>query len=196
MIKKIFLVFLTVFIFVFVFIPRNVLANDCSCKIENGGKVLTTNDCNTSIVKNGSEKSIEKPVMYVDSNNSNNCTCTCETVTVNTSLFNLSYDDPSRGTEIYCSDLKSINTAVGCIPYETNGFVVWLLPKLFGLFGGIAFLLMVYGFILLATSSGDEKKLQGAKETITSAVVGLTVSLLALFVLRLIAIDILHIPGF
>ena len=88
-----------------------------------------------------------------------------------------------------------IQTALGCVPYTTEGFVSWLLQILFGISGGIAFLLMVYGFILMATSSGDEKKVQGAKETITSAITGLLVSIFALFIFRLIAVNILRIPG-
>lgn len=88
-----------------------------------------------------------------------------------------------------------INTALGCVPYTVNGFSSWLLQILFGIAGGIAFLLMVYGFILIATSSGDEKKVQAAKETITSAITGLLVSIFALFLFRLIAVDILKIPG-
>jgi len=55
--------------------------------------------------------------------------------------------------------------------------------------------LMVYGFILVSTSKGDPKVVQGAKETITSAITGLLVSIFALFILRLVAVDILHIPG-
>ena len=62
---------------------------------------------------------------------------------------------------------------------------------------GIAeeFLLMIYGFILMGTSQGDPKKVEGAKETVTSAITGLLVCIFAIFILRLIAIDILHIPG-
>jgi len=88
-----------------------------------------------------------------------------------------------------------IKTALGCIPIETNEFITWLLKWLFGVAGGIAFLLMVYGFILIATSSGDEKKIAGAKETITSAVIGLLVCIFSIFILRLITVNILQIPG-
>jgi len=101
----------------------------------------------------------------------------------------------SRITDVYCTDGKSINTALGCIPIKMSDFVAWLLPILFGIAGGISFLLMVYGFILMATSSGDEKKLQGAKETITSAITGLLLSIFAIFIFRLIAYNILKIPG-
>lgn len=88
-----------------------------------------------------------------------------------------------------------IDTALGCVPVKIEGFVTWLLPILFGIVGGISFLLMVYGFILLSTSKGDPKVVQGARETISSAITGLLVSIFALFLLRLIAVDILQIPG-
>ncbi|MDD4026562.1 MAG: hypothetical protein PHO75_00020 [Candidatus Shapirobacteria bacterium] len=98
--------------------------------------------------------------------------------------------DPFNG----CSN-NDINTALGCIPTTVELFIPWLLKWLFGIAGGIAFLLMVYGFILISTSGGDEKKVAGAKETITSAVVGLLVCIFAIFILRLVAVNILHIPG-
>ena len=88
-----------------------------------------------------------------------------------------------------------IQTAIGCVPIEVDKFIAWLLGWLFGVAGGIAFVLMVFGFIMLGTSQGDEKKAAGAKETITSAVTGLLVSIFAVFILKLIAVDILQIPG-
>jgi len=90
---------------------------------------------------------------------------------------------------------NGVKTAIGCIPIETEGFISWLLSWLFGVAGGIAFVLMVFGFIMLGTSQGDEKKMAGAKETITSAITGLLVSIFAVFILKLIAVNILQIPG-
>lgn len=97
--------------------------------------------------------------------------------------------------KVFAAELECINTALGCIPPDIDKFAPWFLEIIFGIAGGIAFLLMVYGFILMATSSGDEKKVQGAKETVTSAITGLLVSIFALFLFRLIAVDILKIPG-
>lgn len=88
-----------------------------------------------------------------------------------------------------------VNTALGCVPVEMGEFVKWFLPYLFGIAGGISFLLMVYGFILMTMSHGDPKAVQGAQETIESAVMGLLVSIFALFLLRLVAVNILKIPG-
>jgi len=103
--------------------------------------------------------------------------------------------DPFAGCSPASSGSPSINTALGCIPVRVDDFMTWFLPKVFGIAGGISFLLMVYGFILMSTSGGDPKKAQGAQETVTSAITGLLVSIFALFLLRLIAVNILHIPG-
>jgi hypothetical protein len=94
-----------------------------------------------------------------------------------------------------CADGVSVDTALGCVPVQMDKFIAWLLPYLFGIGGGIAFLLMIYGFILMTTSNGDPKAVEGAKETITSAIIGLLICIFAIFLLRLITIDILKIPG-
>ena len=101
----------------------------------------------------------------------------------------------------YCGALGAyspnpeVNTAFGCVPVEMNAFAQWMFPKMFGIAGGISFLLMIYGFIKLGTSGSDPKAAQGAQETITSAIMGLLVSVFSLFLLRLITIGILKIPG-
>ena len=91
--------------------------------------------------------------------------------------------------------VNGVQTSLGCIPTDAKAFAEWLLKYIFGIGGGIAFLLMSYGFILMAMSSGDEKKVQAAKETITAAVVGLLICIFGIFILRLITVNILEIPG-
>lgn len=102
---------------------------------------------------------------------------------------------PTLAVDIFCSGTDSINTALGCVPVTHGAFTTWLLGWVFGVAGGIAFLLMAYGFIQMSTSSGDPKAMAGAQETITSAITGLLLSIFGLFILRLIAVNILHIPG-
>ena len=112
--------------------------------------------------------------------------CTCQTI-------------GSGSNNPFCAIDKipesGVKTAFGCIPIGMNTFIPWVMTWLFGIAGGIAFLLMIYGFILIATSSGDEKKIQAAKETITSAIIGLLVCIFSVFILRLITVNILQIPG-
>lgn len=105
----------------------------------------------------------------------------------------------SQPTSHFCNSSDSqnptVNTALGCVPVKVGPFVSWLLTYVFGIAGGIAFLLMIYGFILLSTTGGDPKKMQGAQETVSSAITGLVVCIFAVFLLRLIAVNILRIPG-
>lgn len=88
-------------------------------------------------------------------------------------------------------------TALGCIPTEnTQDFIAWLLAWAIGIAGGIAFLLMIFAGFQIITSAGDPKKLQAGKELLTSAIVGLIVIIFSLFLLQLIGVQILKIPGF
>ena len=86
-------------------------------------------------------------------------------------------------------------TAIGCIPLKINKMMETFIPYFFGITGGISFLLMVYGFILMAMSAGDPKAIAGAQETITSAITGLVLSVFGIFIVRLIILDILKLPG-
>ncbi len=104
---------------------------------------------------------------------------------------------PMLAVDKFCEQGENpkVNTAFGCVPVRVDAFMAWFLPYLFGVAGGISFLLMVYGFILMTMSSGDPKAVAGAQATITSAIMGLFVSLFAIFILRLVAVGILQIPG-
>jgi hypothetical protein len=175
----------------------------CSCRklqVEENNPATYTSS-NTCICESGSVKTNECDSGMVPTCNTSDYTvgvgtanCLCLTEEVSQQQQQLQNPDNSEELSSLNSNL-CVETALGCVPYTTEGFTVWLLKILFGISGGIAFLLMVYGFILMATSAGDEKKVQGAKETITSAITGLLVSIFALFIFRLIAIDILQIPG-
>jgi hypothetical protein len=88
-----------------------------------------------------------------------------------------------------------IYTAFGCMPVKSNAFIKWLLPFLFGIAGGIAFLLMISGFFMILTSRGDPKVVQAGREKVTAAITGLLVILFSVFLLRLILVGILKIPG-
>lgn len=63
-----------------------------------------------------------------------------------------------------------------------------------GAAGGVAFLLIIYGGFKLAFSRGDPQAIQDARDVITSAIVGLVIIVMAVFLLRLIGIDILGLP--
>ncbi len=162
-------------------------ANSCTCNMSGS---ITANNCQG-----------DTPVPYCSTRSEPVCRCSKDGSIGTIKNNNKNNNNNNNETSVYdpsCTKngKEGINTAIGCIPVEIGGFVPWLMTWLFGVAGGIAFLLMVYGFILIATSSGDEKKIQGAKETITSAIVGLLVCVFSVFILRLITVNILQIPGF
>ncbi|NMC36590.1 hypothetical protein GYA49_06110 [Candidatus Beckwithbacteria bacterium] len=89
-----------------------------------------------------------------------------------------------------------METAIGCIPYELKPFIAWVFKFAIGLAGGIAFLLIGLGSFLMITSAGDPEKLKQAKEIIVSAIAGLFFIIFATYLLGIIGVDVLQIPGF
>ncbi|MCJ7792987.1 MAG: pilin [Candidatus Marinimicrobia bacterium] len=88
-------------------------------------------------------------------------------------------------------------TALGCITTsDPQAFITWLLGAAIGLAGGIAVLLIIFGGFLIILSSGDPQRLQAGKDILTSAIIGLVVIIFAVFLLRIIGVEILKIPGF
>lgn len=91
---------------------------------------------------------------------------------------------------------KGIPTPLGCVKTNPAGLVSFILKFLLYISGGIAVLLIMFGGYNMMTSQGNPEKLQGAQETITSAVVGLLFIIFSLVLLEIIGVDILRIPGF
>lgn len=99
-----------------------------------------------------------------------------------------------------CGD-NEIDTAIGCISTSVdttsgqNTFFGSVIKVAVGLGGGLALLLMLYGVFIVTTSAGIPDKLKEGQEVITSAVSGLIFIILSVFLLNLIGINILGIPG-
>jgi len=92
---------------------------------------------------------------------------------------------------------EGIQTALGCIPTkDPTQFVGWLLKFAIGIGGGIAFLLIIFGAIKILTSAGNPENVKAGQEMITSALMGLLFIIFSLFLLQLIGVKILNIPGF
>lgn len=97
--------------------------------------------------------------------------------------------------QIKCGD-TGINTAIGCIPFTSEGELTQFILRIgIGIGGGIAFLLMIYAAFMIMTSSGNPQRLNAGKELLWSAISGLLLLLFSVFILKLIGVDILNIPG-
>ena len=101
--------------------------------------------------------------------------------------------DPKKsgGAEGYWS-------AIGCIKFGDWGtfFQENIFPLIIG-FGGICVLLcIIFSAIAIQTSAGNPEKIKKAQQTLTSCITGLIMIIFAVFILRLIGVSILKIPGF
>lgn len=77
-------------------------------------------------------------------------------------------------------------TGLGCISVAPTDFAATIIQLLFGIAGGVAFLLIIYGAFICVTSKGDPTRAQACKETITAAIVGLLMLIFALAIVRII----------
>lgn len=98
-----------------------------------------------------------------------------------------------RNLQILCAN-GEIGTAIGCIP--TNRIIdqiAFFLKWAVGIAGGLAILLFLYSGYLMKTSTGDPKRLNGGKELFFSALSGLILLVLSVFILRIIGVNVLGI---
>jgi len=121
-------------------------------------------------------------------------------------FFSLTSSTQAKEQKIFCDALGNptansltgkLYSAIGCIPInEVEGFVSLLLPFGIGLAGGIAILLIVVGGLRIMSSSGNPEGIKSGKDLAFAGMSGLLLLLFSVFVYRLLAVDILRIPGF
>jgi hypothetical protein len=85
-----------------------------------------------------------------------------------------------------------ISTAIGCIDFsDTNSIARFFLGWALGIAGGVALLLIGFAAYRIATSQGDPRRLQGGQELLLSAIGGLLMVVLSVYLLRFIGVDLL-----
>ncbi len=97
-----------------------------------------------------------------------------------------------------CFDGGGAWTAIGCFGGggTPNDFVASFIKLGTGLGGGVAFLLILFSGFQRITSAGNPEKLHEAKDLMTAAISGLLLIIFSVFLLRLVGVDILQLPGF
>lgn len=91
-------------------------------------------------------------------------------------------------------DSVGVNSAIGCIPFKdasitTQFFIKWAL----GVGGGIGLFFIALSGIRIATTKGDPKRLQDARDSLTAAVVGIALIVLSIFLVRFISQTLLQL---
>ena len=89
-----------------------------------------------------------------------------------------------------------VSTELGCIPNDPAGFVAKFYAIGLGLIGGVSLLFIIYGGYLILVSQGNPQKINDGKSYILYAIIGLLLAIFGYVFIQLIAIDILHVPGF
>lgn len=111
----------------------------------------------------------------------------------------INYTPPPKPSD-GCSP-NAVNTALGCIStnFDSVGgdsFIKSLINIAIGLGSGFALLLILYGVFMITTSAGVPEKIKEGSGIITSAIMGLLFVILSVFLMYLIGIQLLAIPGF
>lgn len=89
-----------------------------------------------------------------------------------------------------------INSAIGCIPTDDiNETAAFFLKWGIGIAGGIALITIIYASMLIISASGDPKRVMAGKELLMAAIMGLILLIFGVFVLRMVGVDVLGIPG-
>ncbi len=101
-----------------------------------------------------------------------------------------------NGREVL-SEGAGIWTGAGCVQTNLTEFIEKnVFGPLLGFAGMAALACIVFSAYVMQTSQGNPEKLQKSQELITSCIMGLILIILSVFVLRVIGVDILRIPGF
>jgi hypothetical protein len=133
----------------------------------------------------------------------NSCFCQGENRVLSNLCLNIT-NDKERNQCLTCigggtsgAGLKGVWTSIGCI---TGDLSLFIKEKIFGwgvgLAGMISLFCIIYAAFQIQTSSGNAEKVKKAQELLTSCIMGLMLIIFSVFILKLIGVDILKIPGF
>ncbi len=89
-------------------------------------------------------------------------------------------------------------SGIGCVYFGDwqEFFEKNIFGTLIGLAGFIALICIIYSAFQLQLSQGNPEKIKKAQELLTSCIVGLMLIIFSVFILKVIGVDILRIPGF
>lgn len=89
------------------------------------------------------------------------------------------------------------STDFGCIPnFDPGAFTSKFYTIGLGVVGSISILFIIYGGYLILFSQGNTMTLQKGKRYLTYAIFGLLLAIFGFVFIQVIAVDILHLPGF
>lgn len=130
------------------------------------------------------------------------CTCTLATEPTPYKKISELCNTYSQGKErdacVRCAEeAGGLLTGFACVPLNLTNFITNFVLQLgIGLAGLIALLCITYSAFNIQTSQGDSEKIKKAQQQLQSCVFGLLLIIFSIFILRIIGVNILKIPGF
>jgi len=136
--------------------------------------------------------------------------CVCKTAVEPTAVANLAvlcnryYTGKNKVADIQkelepcisCVRGGGLLTGIGCIPINLGNFVSnFVLSTGIGLGGVFSLFCIIYSAFMMQTSQGNPEKIKKAQENLTSCIIGLVLIIFSVFILRLIGVTIIRIPG-
>lgn len=92
--------------------------------------------------------------------------------------------------------IKGLQTDIGCIPKDPGAFVVKFYGIGLSLIGGVSMLFILYAGYILLFSRGNPEEIKKGKSYLFYAIAGVFVAVFGFVFIRVITVDILHLPGF
>lgn len=94
-----------------------------------------------------------------------------------------------------CLDTETV-TDLGCIPNDPIGFVAKFYTIGLSMVGAVAVVFIIYGGYTLLMSNGKPQEIEKGKSYIFYSIAGLLLVVFGFVFIRVIAVDILALPGF
>lgn len=123
---------------------------------------------------------------------------TFQTVTVQASALNrcdLTSTTFGKTTDLFGNPVPGVTTPIGCLPGTFTGIVAVTIRVLVGIGGAFTLIMILASIITIMTNSSDPGKVKEGYSSITKSVIGLFVIIFGVFILSLIGIKILDLPG-
>jgi hypothetical protein len=106
------------------------------------------------------------------------------------------YFDPTKDCPGSTDTNPQISTGLGCLSTSTSGFTTALLKFLAGTAGAISLIIMLMATIQIMTGGDNAEQVKKGKELFTGAITGLLFIIFSVTLLKIIAGDIIQLPGF
>lgn len=171
-----------------------------------GGAIKKLNEKTQSLFDNSTEeiqndfisglKCFEGYPKNEEEGNPSTCKCKRDAFSIQELCSYISNKEEQEACKNHTAN-SAVWTALGPIDFTLKGFVTDTLFRIgIGVAGIVALFCIIYSAFILQISGGSPEKIKKARAQLTACIMGLLLIIFSIFILRVIGVDILNIPGF